>query len=202
MHAVTRVDTCGMDRPVPLRLIVAAALFAAPAGCVSPPEPPPQSPARPAPAEDPAAAASPTPVETPDAEPQGPAPLIGSRWLLTRLYADMRRLDPTEREVWIEFYEDGTFAVQGPVSDIRGRVSHSPEEGTLLTDDIERRTPPGAFSDFEDALMVNLAIIKGYAITGESHAESRLSVWGGFRTEEVVLMELIYDGTARGPGAS
>lgn len=147
------------------------------------------------------AAQEPVPEATPDLEPIGHAPLVGTRWNLERLYGDMRTLAPADGPMWIEFRPDGTVFVQGPENTITGRFRHaadtdSPkdaynfEEGSLVGDEIVRRRTPGRFSEFEDVLLENLQLLKGYYIRGERPDESELTIWGGFRSEEVVLMEL------------
>jgi hypothetical protein len=190
-----------------LTIVVVTVLLAA--ACAGDPEPLPSPPPEPAP---------PTPTEPaveeepPEPEPLGHAPLVGTRWKLLRIYGDMRRLTPQEREVWIEFEPGesaeegaptgaGTIHAQGPQNPIDGRYRYSIdedsprislefEEGILTGEDVTRDRAAGSFSELEDVLLENLQLLKGYYISGESPEESTLTIWGGFRTEEVVLMEL------------
>lgn len=146
------------------------------------------------------------PITVPDTEPEpiaeGHAPLVGTTWQLQRLYGDMRTLAPTDRPSWIEFKEDGTVFVQGPENPMEGRYRYNPdedspkeaynyEEGVLTGNDIVRDRRPGSFSEFEDVLIENLQLLKGYYIRGETPDSSLLTIWGGYRSEEVVLMELV-----------
>lgn len=179
--------------------------------CAGDPEPlPVPTPAPPAPSpEQP-------PLEEPEPEPLGHAPLVGTRWVLLRIYGDMRRLTPQEREVWVEFTPgesaeagapegSGTIVAQGPQNPINGRyrydvsedspkISMEYEEGTLTGADVTRNRAVGSYSQLEDILLENLQLLKGYYISGESPEESTLTIWGGFRSEEVVLMELAAEG--------
>jgi hypothetical protein len=134
-------------------------------------------------------------------EPLGHAPLVGTTWSLDRLYGDMRTLAPVDGPSWIEFSDDGTVFVQGPANPMEGLFSYTPdensprdaydfEEGVLRGSDIVRDRRPGSFSEFEDVLLENLQLLKGYYIRGENPDESTLTIWGGYRSEEVVLMEL------------
>jgi len=177
------------------------------AACTSPPEPLPDPP--PVPRE--------PPPEEPAPEPLGHAPLVGTRWTLLRVYGDMRRLTPQDRDVWVEFQAgdsaeagaptgSGTFVAQGPQNPINGRFSYrvdetSPrdsrqfEEGVLTGEEIVRQRATGSYSELEDALLENLQLLKGYYISGESPEDSTLTIWGGFRSEEVVLLELAAEPT-------
>lgn len=199
------VDTYHMDRLwLQLLIVTTITLFA---GCAGDPETFPHPvPPRSQIAVPQAEPAVPTPPELPaevppDPEPLGHAPLVGTRWNLERLYGDMRTLAPVDGPMWIEFRPDGSVFVQGPENTIDGEYSYradtdSPkeaynfEEGALTGDEIVRRRTPGRFSEFEDVLLENLQLLKGYYIRGERPDESELTIWGGFRSEEVVLMEL------------
>lgn len=185
------------------------------ASCAGDPEPLP-SPALPTPAPVPA----PPPVEeppveepAPEPEPEGHAPLVGTRWEVFRIYGDMRRLTPQDREVWLEFEPgesaeagapegSGQIVAQGPQNPITGeyrydvsedspRISLEFEEGSLTGADLIRTRAVGSYSELEDILLENLQLLKGYYISGETPEESTLTIWGGFRSEEVVLMELV-----------
>ncbi len=169
-------------------------------GCTGDPEPLPVEP--PAPARPPAQP-QPVPQVQPEPEPlpEGHAPLVGTRWDLATLYGDMRTLIPPDGPVWLEFRPDGTFFVQGPENTIEGTFTYRPdeaspksgfdfEEGRLEGYDVLRNRRPGTFSDFEDVLLENLALLKGYYIRGETHGSSTLTIWGGYRSEEVLLLEL------------
>lgn len=129
----------------------------------------------------------------------------------------MRRLTPQERDVWVEFQAgdsaevgaaagSGTIVAQGPQNPIRGRYSYrvdetSPrdslefEEGVLLGEAVTRERGVGSYSELEDALLENLQLLKGYYISGASPEDSTLTIWGGFRSEEVVLLELAAEQT-------
>lgn len=179
------------------------------AACTSPPEslptPPPEP--REPPPEEPA----------PEPEPLGHAPLVGTRWTLLRVYGDMRRLTPQERDVWVEFQAgdsaeagastgSGAIVAQGPQNPVTGRYSYrvdetSPrdsiefEEGVLTGEEIVRQRAAGSYSELEDAFLENLQLLKGYYISGESPEDSTLTIWGGFRSEEVVLLEFVSEPT-------
>lgn len=181
------------------------------AACAGDPEPLPAPPPE-APAPTPQEPEIEEPAPEPEPEPLGHAPLVGTRWTLLRLYGDMRRLTPQKRDVWVEFEPgesaeagapagSGTIIAQGPENPINGRYRYqadeeSPrnslefEEGVLVGEDIIRRRAAGSFSELEDVLLENFQLFKGYYISGESPEDSTLTIWGGFRTEEVVLMEL------------
>lgn len=187
-------------------MVIVAALVVA--SCAGDPEPVP----------DPTPAPAPVPEQPPpeapalEPEPQGHAPLVATRWVLLRIYGDMRRLTPQNREVWVEFEPgesaetgapegSGTFVVQGPQNPITGhyrydvsedspKISLEYEEGTLTGTDVNRSRAVGSYSQLEDILLENLHLLKGYYISGASPDESTLTIWGGFRSEEVVLMEL------------
>jgi hypothetical protein len=161
-------------------------------GCAGDPEPSPVTPL-------PEARTPPVPQE----QPRGHAPLVGTQWRLTRLYGDMRRLSPTSRAVFVEFTPAGEMIVQGPENRITGVFVHtvtdshpSPtptrEAGLLTTEGVVRHRRAGSFSEFEDVLLDNLGLFKGYSIQGETPEGSTLTIWGGFRSEEVVLIELDY----------
>ncbi|MFO8042192.1 MAG: hypothetical protein R6U25_03230 [Alkalispirochaeta sp.] len=163
-------------------------------------------------------APAPTPEEPPveepppEPEPEGHAPLVGTRWEVLRIYGDMRRLTPQNREVWVEFEPgesaepgapagSGQIVAQGPQNPITGeyrydvsedspRISLEFEEGSLAGADVVRTRAVGSYSELEDILLENLQLLKGYYISGETPEESTLTIWGGFRSEEVVLMEL------------
>lgn len=70
------------------------------------------------------------------------------------------------------------------------REAYNFEEGTISAAAIDRARRVGSFSEFEDVLEENMAILKGYYISGETPESSRLTIWGGFRSEEVLLLEL------------
>ncbi len=140
--------------------------------------------------------------------PEGHAPLVETRWALKTLHGDMRTLLPPDDPVWLEFRSDGTVFVQGPVNTMTGGFTHrvdeaSPkqaynfQEGRLWGENVNRHRRAGSFSDFEDVLLENMQLLKGYYIRGETHAESTLTIWGGYRSEEVVLLELVADTTGR-----
>lgn len=161
------------------------------------PQPPIVEPVPPPPVEEPA----PVPPEATPTKPLGHAPLVGTTWNLDRLYGDMRALAPVDGPSWIEFAEDGTVFIQGPANQMEGSFFYAPdvdsprdadnfEEGVLEGDGIARDRRPGSFSEFEDVLLENLQLLKGYYIRGETPEESKLTIWGGYRSEEVVLMEL------------
>lgn len=187
--------------PVLIVLVLFTVLFAA--GCAGDPDPlPPPSP-QPAPVEP-----RPEPAPAPDPEPEGHAPLIGTRWSLQRLYGDMRTLSPVDGPTWLEFRADGTIYVQGPQNTIEGVYRSAPdtespkaaynfEEGTLRGEDVIRNRRVGSYSEFEDVLLENLDLLKGYYIRGDTHAESTLTIWGGYRSEEVVLLELTAAGSVK-----
>lgn len=173
-----------------LGLVALFALFIM--GCAGDPEPTPITPLP----EEEARRAPPEQV-------QGHAPLVGTQWRLTRLYGDMRRLSPTSREVFVRFTATGEMIVQGPENRITGvfrrtvtdsRPSPTPtrEAGLLTTEGVVRHRRAGSFSEFEDVLLDNLGLFKGYSIQGETPESSTLTIWGGFRSEEVVLVELDY----------
>jgi hypothetical protein len=198
--ATTFLAGCAGD-PEPLPFAIPAPPAAPPIALPSPaPEPlPPELPAEPLPSpEEPA--------------PLGHAPLVETRWELVRLYGDMRRLVPPSRDIWIELRPStshdpddtsgsGPIHVQGPQNTIEGTYAYrintaSPresltfEEGTLTGDSIVRNRRAGSFHEFEDMLLDNLGLLKGYYISGETPEESILTIWGGYRSEEVILMEL------------
>ena len=141
------------------------------------------------------------PARTAPMEPEGHAPLVGTRWSLETLHGDMRTYLPPRGPMWVEFRRDGTFFAQGPVNTITGGYTHTPdassprtgynfEEGRLRGNGIVRNRRAGTFSDFEDVLLENLQLLKGYYIHGETYAESTLTIWGGYGSEEVILLEL------------
>ena len=190
-------------------VLVAIPVFLA--GCAGDPDPVPVPPAPVV------ATPPPAPEPAPPPQPEGHAPLVGTRWTLTRLYGDMRRLVPPSRDVWIEFRPpedgeasgnagaatagEGAIFVQGPENTIDGRylfrvhtdatrTGPEYEEGTLTGSSVVRNRRAGSFSEFEDMLLENLVLLKGYYIEGERPAESVLTIWGGYRSEEVILMEL------------
>jgi len=131
----------------------------------------------------------------------------------------MRRLTPQERTVWVEFQAgdsaeagapsgSGRIVAQGPQNPINGSYSYrvdesSPrdslefEEGVLTGEEVDRRRAAGSYSELEDVLLENLQLVKGYYISGESPTDSVLTIWGGFRSEEVVLLELAAEPTTR-----
>ncbi|MFP4152314.1 MAG: hypothetical protein ACLFSV_05680 [Alkalispirochaeta sp.] len=181
-------------------------------GCAGDPETFPPSPIPPPIAIDPVPAPTPPPSAEPEPEaepkPLGHAPLVGTRWSLSRLHGDMRTLTPVDGPVWIEFHPDGSLFVQGPENSITGTYRYRPdtnspkeaynfEEGSLFGDEVVRERRPGSYSEFEDVLLENLQLLKGYYIRGESPDESDLTIWGGYRSEEVVLIELTATGTIR-----
>ncbi|MDA3951818.1 MAG: hypothetical protein PF508_21605 [Spirochaeta sp.] len=182
-----------------IMLVLIVSLFAA--GCAGAPEPvPPPSP-QPAPVE-------PRPEPAPEPEPEGHTPLVGTRWALEKLHGDMRTLSPVDGPTWLEFRPDGTVYVQGPQNTIEGVYRSVPdaespkdaynfEEGTLRGEDVIRNRRVGSYSEFEDVLLENLDLLKGYYIRGDTHAESTLTIWGGYRSEEVVLLELTAAGSAK-----
>ncbi|MFW5694066.1 MAG: hypothetical protein ACOCYB_02780 [Alkalispirochaeta sp.] len=197
--------------PLIRSLVVTVAIAGVLAACAGDPEPlPDPPPPRPAPA--PPEPPPEEPQPEPEPEPLGHAPLVGTRWKLLRVYGDMRRLTPTDRDVWVEFRQgetadagaqsgSGAVVAQGPRSPIHGRYRYrvdedSPrnslefEEGMLVGEDVVRERGVGSYSELEDALLENLQLLKGYYISGESPEESTLTIWGGFRSEEVVLLEL------------
>jgi hypothetical protein len=198
--ATTLLAGCAGD-PEPLPFGIPAPPVAPPIALPAPPpEPiPPELPAEPLP-----------PPEEP--APLGHAPLVETRWELVRLYGDMRRLVPPTRDVWIELRPgtthqpadtsgSGPIHVRGPQNTIDGtyryrintaspRESLTFEEGTLTGESIVRNRRAGSYNEFEDMLLDNLGLLKGYYISGETPEESVLTIWGGYRSEEVVLMEL------------
>jgi hypothetical protein len=198
--AITLLAGCAGD-PEPLP-------FALP----MPPEVPPI--ALPTPAPEPAVPELPAEPLPPPEEPAplGHAPLVETRWELVRLYGDMRRLVPPSRDVWIELRPStthlpadtsgsGPIHVRGPQNTIEGtyhyridtaspRESLTFEEGTLTGDSMVRNRRAGSYHEFEDMLLDNLGLLKGYYISGETPEESILTIWGGYLSEEVVLMEL------------
>jgi hypothetical protein len=120
----------------------------------------------------------------------------------------MRTLSPVDGPTWLEFRPDGTIYVQGPQNTIEGvyrsepdtaspKTAHNFEEGTLRGEDVIRNRRVGSYSEFEDVLLENLDLLKGYYIRGETHAESILTIWGGYRSEEVILLELAAAGSAK-----
>jgi len=190
-----------------IAIFVVAAL-----GCAGDPETFPPSPTPPPVAIQPVPAPTPPPPPEPEAEPEptplGHAPLVGTRWSLSRLHGDMRTLTPIDGPVWIEFRPDGSLFVQGPENPIAGAFRHRPdttsprdaynfEEGSLSGEGVVRDRRPGSYSEFEDVLLENLQLLKGYYIRGETPDESDLTIWGGYRSEEVVLIELTATGTIR-----
>ena len=170
------------------------------------------------PAPEPVPAPEPEPLPPP--EPVGHAPLVGTRWTLTRLYGDMRRLEPSGRDIWLEFRwnpgenaaeggvdlsqvssGDGELHVQGSQNTMEGnyrfrvnldspRESLTFEEGSVEGASLVHNRRAGSNSELEAMLLENLQILKGYYIEGETPEESRLTIWGGYRSEEVILMEL------------
>jgi hypothetical protein len=169
-------------------------------GCAGDPDPAPEVPTVP---EAMVVPAPPEPEPAPPEEvlPEGHAPLVETRWALKTLHGDMRTLLPPDDPVWLEFRADGTVFVQGPVNTMTGGFTHrvdeaSPkhaynfQEGLLRGEGVNRHRRAGTFSDFEDVLLENMQLLKGYYIRGETHAESTLTIWGGYRSEEVILLEL------------
>lgn len=171
------------------------------------------------PVPEPAPVPEPPPTPVPPPEPVGHAPLVGTRWTLTRLYGDMRRLEPSSRDIWVEFRwspaegttggvdlselsgGEGVLHVQGSQNTMDGRYEFrvnldSPresltfEEGRVAGSSLVHNRRAGSHSELEAMLLENLQILKGYYIEGETPEESRLTIWGGYRSEEVILMEL------------
>ena len=70
------------------------------------------------------------------------------------------------------------------------KAAYNFEEGMLTGEEVVRNRRAGSFSEFEDVLLENLDLLKGYYIRGDTHAASDLTIWGGYRSEEVVLLEL------------
>jgi hypothetical protein len=189
---------------------VAIVLAVTAVGCAGDPETFPPVPFPPPVTIDPVPAPTPPLPAEPEPEPEptplGHAPLVGTRWNLFRLHGDMRTLTPIDGPVWIEFRSDGSIYVQGPENPIEGAYRYRPdtdsprdaynfEEGSLSGDEVVRDRRPGSYSEFEDVLLENLQLLKGYYIRGETPDESNLTIWGRYRSEEVVLIELTATGT-------
>jgi hypothetical protein len=187
---MNRAESLYRNRPLLLILLIAVALFV---GCATPPEPaeePPPEPARP------------EPEPPPEPEPKGTAPLLGTTWELLNQYAAEDIPNPPEGTVRFRFADTGEPVVQveGPVNRITGGYSYavkrtkseSPyyEEGSLSLFGLERTRKTGGYIRYEDLMVSNMELVQGYYINGEHPLESRLTIFGGYGREEIILFVL------------
>lgn len=173
-------------------LLLSSLLFS----CATPPPEPPPEPPSPLPAPEPE-------PERPAPEPKGTAPLVGTLWELTHQYASEEIPSPPRGNVRLRFTEDGEqlLQIEGPVNQmvagysyaVRKSKSEDPnyEEGTLSLSAIARTRMSGPYIRYEDLMVNNLDLVQGYYISGERPLESRLTIFGGYGREEIILLELV-----------
>lgn len=90
--------------------------------------------------------------------------------------------------------------VEGPVNQIMGSYDHavgestsgSPdyEEGSLSLFRLARTRKTGPYIRYEDLMLSNMELVQGYYINGERPLESRLTIFGGYGREEIILFVL------------
>lgn len=96
--------------------------------------------------------------------------------------------------------EEPALRVEGPVNRITGSFdytvkeskSDSPdyEEGSLSVSRLARTRKSGPYIRYEDLILTNMELVQGYYINGEHPLESRLTIFGGYGREEIILFVL------------
>lgn len=159
-------------------LLIVAACTTPPDAYVPEPAPAPSRPDPPEPQSQPA----------PDPEPQPRAPLEGPVWILDSLYGTTRVPAPPPGSVSVTFTPESGFRAYTDLGTITGAYQVS-GKNLLAVQGVVPETREGRFARFQSVLEENLALVKGYYITGEIREESRLTLYGGVGREEIILAQ-------------
>lgn len=181
----------GWRRSIPgaVRLLPGCAVLVAVilAGCRTPAE---ETPLEPPPAAVRPAPPPPPPQEpegVPEPEPEPRAPLEGPTWVLEQQYGTSRIPAPPAGTITVTFAE-GEMNGFGGVNRLTGGYTYQ-GPGVLSIGPLATTRAAGPFLRYETQFLENMALVRGYYITGDIREESRLTLFGGVGREEIILAE-------------
>lgn len=150
------------------------------------------------------------PVAVPESAPPPPvghAPLVGPDWIITTAFGDRDVARPAPGEVTLTVVRthDGdilTLEVAGHQVRVPVRIRVVPEDPSNPVREEGALQPGSAQIELQDGrsyrayvalLADNIDLAQGYVIVGERPTDSRLTIFGGYGMEEIVLAQFRVD---------